>query len=254
MLEVVDRGPADLILQDVRVAGQQPVVEQQERPGLTAVAGVDHPDSRFEPGRPAVHAVPAGAHDDAGPCGLSGRVDDGVQRDDRAVEAVDGVASGSRDGNRRHGTPKRGWLPAPILRRTAAAQNPLTLDELGGDVGGERLAADLAEPGAGEFGDDLQPARQFERGQPGPGAATASRAPESPEERVLCRVFAEVLGVPEVGADDSFFDLGGQSLVLIALRDRIRAELGVTVAAADLFANSTPAELGWIVTEKGLSQ
>jgi amino acid adenylation domain-containing protein len=80
--------------------------------------------------------------------------------------------------------------------------------------------------------------------------AAHGRPPRTPEEHALCRIFADVLDVPEVGADDNFFDLGGHSLVLLALRDRIHADLGVRLAAADLFAHPTPAELARVVTTK----
>ncbi|WP_033018523.1 AMP-binding enzyme, partial [Streptomyces rimosus] len=51
--------------------------------------------------------------------------------------------------------------------------------------------------------------------QPAPdyagSAARSGRAPRTETERLLAGLFAEVLGVPQVGLDDSFFDLGGDS-------------------------------------------
>ncbi|MFL5000740.1 MAG: amino acid adenylation domain-containing protein, partial [Xanthobacteraceae bacterium] len=75
----------------------------------------------------------------------------------------------------------------------------------------------------------------------------AERLPRTPQEEVLCRLFAEILGVERVGIDDNFFALGGDSIVSIQLVSRAR-KAGLVITPRSVFQHQTVAALAGIAT------
>ena len=84
----------------------------------------------------------------------------------------------------------------------------------------------------------------FRRALPTPELTPSSvrRAPRTPQEQLLCSLFAEVLGLERLGIDDSFFALGGDSIMSIQLVIRAR-RAGLAITARAVFQHQTVAAL-----------
>ncbi|QFU93303.1 AMP-binding protein [Amycolatopsis sp. YIM 10] len=72
--------------------------------------------------------------------------------------------------------------------------------------------------------------------------------PNSPAQRAIAAIFAELTGATAVAADDTFFAVGGQSVQLPRLLHLIRARLGAELSLWDYFADPTPAGLSLLCT------
>ncbi|WP_425334427.1 amino acid adenylation domain-containing protein [Prescottella agglutinans] len=84
--------------------------------------------------------------------------------------------------------------------------------------------------------------------QPDFGASTRpGRAPAGPIEETLAGLFAQVLGAPAVTADDSFFALGGDSIMAIQLVSRAR-EAGLSLTPHDVFERLSVSGLAAVAT------
>ncbi len=84
---------------------------------------------------------------------------------------------------------------------------------------------------------------------PRPGLHTEYRPPTNALERRISELWQELLGVARVGLDDSFLDLGGDSLLATRLISRMRAAFGLDLPVRIFFERSTVAELAAAVDE-----
>ncbi|WP_052390334.1 non-ribosomal peptide synthetase [Streptomyces sp. NRRL B-24484] len=106
-----------------------------------------------------------------------------------------------------------------------------------------RFLPDFMVPGAYVLIDSLPltPSGKLDRRalpEPAIESGSTGRAPVSPEEKALSAIFGEVLGVPPVDADRNFFELGGTSMVAIAVIQKAR-KAGLAISPKDLVMNPT---------------
>lgn len=71
--------------------------------------------------------------------------------------------------------------------------------------------------------------------EPDLGQGAGLRPPETPTQQSLARIWQEILGVPQVGIDDNFFQLGGQSLRAVPMIVAVSMAFGVDLAVQDVF-------------------
>ena len=69
------------------------------------------------------------------------------------------------------------------------------------------------------------------------------RPPRNPAEEILGRLFGELLGLEQVGIDQSFFELGGHSLLATRLISLVREAFGVRISVRT--SSRTKARLSW---------
>ncbi|WP_298175682.1 non-ribosomal peptide synthetase, partial [Saccharomonospora sp.] len=85
---------------------------------------------------------------------------------------------------------------------------------------------------------------------PAPRPAGGGRPATTERERQLCGAVAEVFGLDEVGVDDDFFSLGGDSITAIGVSSRLRSR-GFELRPRDLLARRSFASLATALTETG---
>ena len=91
------------------------------------------------------------------------------------------------------------------------------------------------------------------RALPLPGGrwdGAGSRSAETPLEVSLASLWEKLLGVENVGVDTDFFSLGGHSILVTQLMDRIRGEYDAQVTVASFFENPTIENLAKMIEDQ----
>ncbi|MFE2945185.1 amino acid adenylation domain-containing protein, partial [Streptomyces sp. NPDC059255] len=82
-------------------------------------------------------------------------------------------------------------------------------------------------------------------------AARPYRAPRNGTEQSLCTIWSEILGVEQVGAEDDFFALGGDSILALQVVSRVRSATSVSLSWRTLFDRPTVEALAEAVDTAG---
>ncbi|HEX6499073.1 MAG TPA: SDR family NAD(P)-dependent oxidoreductase [Micromonosporaceae bacterium] len=129
---------------------------------------------------------------------------------------------------------------AEALRRVLAAD--LGPQVAVGVIGVDEVRRDVRER-ASELVSAAIPAVGSTPGPSGRDGLGAYRAPTTEIESALCAMWSEMLSVPQIGVDDDFFELGGNSLVAVQLVWRVGEVWGVKLPMRALFDAPTVAGL-----------
>jgi acyl carrier protein len=82
-----------------------------------------------------------------------------------------------------------------------------------------------------------------------PDLDTKFVAPETPVERLVAKIWTEVLSLDQVGVHDNFLDLGGHSLTATRLVSQIIKQFQLEIPLQFLFQSPTVAEMAAVITE-----
>ncbi|RDI54165.1 non-ribosomal peptide synthetase [Nocardia mexicana] len=173
---------------------------------------------------------PEGANDERKPALLRESADDGSSM--RSAGQVGTATAVPSPENGSHAMPRTGRIDTAALKQSVAQRLPsymvpaaiIALETLPRTPNGKLDRSALPVP-------DLAAAHR------------KYRAPQTELERVVVSGFGAVLGVADIGTDDNFFDLGGNSMVAIRLVAHIRERTGIAVPVHWMFSDPTPAAL-----------
>jgi acyl carrier protein len=87
-----------------------------------------------------------------------------------------------------------------------------------------------------------------------PAPAGSYVAPTGEAEETMAAIWARVLGVDRVGAEDDFFELGGHSLLATQVISRVRTTFGTEIPLSALFDRPTVRALAADVVERILAE
>ena len=83
---------------------------------------------------------------------------------------------------------------------------------------------------------------------PRPDLATLFAAPRSEAETTIAAIWRDLLGLQQVGIHDSFFELGGDSLIGVQVLSRIRKAFNVQLPSSVLYEGPTVESLAALAT------
>jgi polyketide synthase 12 len=95
-----------------------------------------------------------------------------------------------------------------------------------------------------------QPRQSYAR----PDLRTPYLPPRTPTERTIARVWQDGLGIDAIGVHDPFFELGGTSVVGLAVVSRLAKDFGVELTAATLFERPTIAQFAELLDAQNGAQ